>query len=359
MLTDTEKQQKNMVEAKHEEIKLKKFIGIKPKSVKLPAGELIKNDYLQPEQTLPLVIKPNINDIDIIDWAKNNREFLSSKLKHHGAILFRDCNINSVATFEKLAQAICPELFGEYGDLPREEIGSKVYGSTPYPEDQAILFHNESSHMHCWPLKIWFFCLQPAQQGGETPIVDCRKLYQLLNSQIRETLEKKQLMYVRNYIEGLDVSWQDFFHTSDKTVVENYCHKAGIEFEWLPNNNLRTRKIRPAIVNHPYTGEKVFFNQIQLHHISCLEATVRESLLSIFGETNVPRNVYYGDGSAIEDAVMAEINQVYQQATISFPWQQGDVLMLDNMLTAHGRFPYIGPRKIVVAMGEMMNSVDV
>ncbi|MBD2355223.1 amino acid adenylation domain-containing protein [Tolypothrix sp. FACHB-123] len=358
MLTKAEKQQKNMGEINQEASKFKKFMGIKPKSVKLPAGELIKIDYLQPEQTIPLVIKPNINEFDIIDWAKNNREFLSRKLQHHGAILFRDCQIDSVARFEQLAQAICPELFGEYGDLPREEIGSKVYGSTPYPADQAILFHNESSHMHCWPLKIWFFCLQPAQQGGETPIADCRQLYQLLGSQIRETLEKKQLMYVRNYIEGLDVSWQDFFHTNDKTVVENYCSKAGIELEWLANNNLRTRQIRPAIVNHPHTKEKIFFNQIQLHHISCLETTVRESLLSMFGEENLPRNVYYGDGSAIEAEVMTEINQVYQQATISFPWQQGDVLMLDNMLTAHGRFPYMGLRKIVVAMGEMMkNSV--
>ncbi|MBD2199772.1 MULTISPECIES: non-ribosomal peptide synthetase [Calothrix] len=354
MLTKAEKQQKNMGEINQEASKFKKFMGIKPKSVKLPAGELVKIDYLQPEQIIPLVIKPNISEFDIIDWARNNREFLSSKLQHHGAILFRDCQIDSVARFEQLAQAICPELFGEYGDLPREEFGSKVYGSTPYPADQAILFHNESSHMHCWPLKIWFFCLQPAQQGGETPIVDCRQLYQLLDSQIRETLEKKQLMYVRNYIEGLDVSWQDFFHTSDKTVVENYCHQAGIEFEWLANNNLRTRQIRPAIVNHPHTKEKVFFNQIQLHHISCLEPTVRESLLSMFGEENLPRNVYYGDGSAIEAEVMAEINQVYQQATISFPWQQGDVLMLDNMLTAHGRFPYVGPRKIVVAMGEIL-----
>ncbi|KJH70638.1 non-ribosomal peptide synthetase [Aliterella atlantica] len=359
MFTNAEKEQKNMVETKQEASKLKKFIGIKPKSVKLPEGELIKVEYLQPEQTLPLVIKPNINDLDLIDWAKNNSQLLNSKLHHHGAILFRDCAIDSAAKFEKLAQAICPELFGDYGDLPREEIGSKVYGSTPYPADQAILFHNESSHLHCCPMKIWFFCLQPAQQGGETPIVDCRKLYQILDPQVRETLEKKQLMYVRNYIEGLDVSWQDFFHTSDKTVVENYCDRAGIEFEWLANNNLRTRKIRSAIVNHPYTGEKVFFNQIQLHHNSCLDPTVRESLLSMLGEENLPRNVYYGDGSAIEDEAIAEINRVYQQATISFPWQQGDVLMLDNMLTAHGRFPYVGPRKIVVAMGEMMNSENV
>lgn len=61
------------------------------------------------------------------------------------------------------------------------------------------------------PLKIWFFCVQPAQQGGETPIIDCRKAYQILNPQLREKLAEKQLMYVRNYTDDLDVSWQDFF----------------------------------------------------------------------------------------------------------------------------------------------------
>ena len=165
-------------------------------------------------------------------------------------------------------------------------------------------------------------------------------------------------MYVRNYIEGLDVSWQSFFHTDDKTVVEKACRQSSMDFEWLPNNGLRTRKVRPAISQHPQTGKFLFFNQVQLHHISCLESDVRASLLSTLGEENLPRNVYYGDGSRIEDSVMAEIEAVYQQAKVSFPWQQGDILMLDNMLTAHGRNPYKGSRKIVVAMGEMISSTN-
>jgi hypothetical protein len=166
-------------------------------------------------------------------------------------------------------------------------------------------------------------------------------------------------MYVRNYIEGLDVSWQDFFHTTDKMVVENYCCQSSIDSEWFSGNGLRTRKVRSAISQHPKTGDSVFFNQVQLHHVSCLEPAVRAYLLTIFGEENLPRNVYYGDGSPIEDSVMAEIAAVYQEAKVSFPWQQGDVLMLDNMLTAHGRNPYVGSRKIVVAMGEMISSKNI
>ncbi len=358
ILPEAEKQKQAMQEVKRKESNFSKFKSVQPKVVALPEGELIKTEYLHPGESFPLVVKPAVADVDLADWAKNNREFIESKLLHHGAILFRGFAEPVVSAFEQFALAICSELFGEYGDLPREGVSGKVYGSTPYPADKAILFHSESSHLHRWPMKIWFFCVQPAQQGGETPIVDCRKIYQLLDPKIREKFAKKQIMYVRNYTDGLDVSWQDFFKTEEKAAVEEYCRTAGIEFEWKAGNGLRTRKVRPAIAKHPKTGEMVFFNQLPLHHISCLDAATRASLLSVFGEENLPRNVYYGDGTPIEDSVMEEVQAVYAQAAVSFPWQAGDIVMLDNMLAAHSRNPFIGPRKIVVAMGEMIAETD-
>ncbi|HEY9810874.1 MAG TPA: amino acid adenylation domain-containing protein [Halomicronema sp.] len=354
ILTETEKQKQTMQEIKRKKSNLSKFKTVKPKVIALPQDELINTEYLHPEQHFPLVIKPAVADVDLLEWAKNNREFIEEKLLKHGAILFRGFTGPVVSVFEKFALSICSELFGEYGDLPREGVSAKVYGSTPYPADQTILFHSESSHLHRWPMKIWFFCVQPAQQGGETPIVDCRKIYQMLDPKLREKFAEKQIMYVRNYTKGLDVSWQNFFKTEDKSVVEEYCRGAGIEFEWKAENNLITRKIRPAIAKHPKTKEMVFFNQLFLHHISCVDSETRASLLSVFGEKNLPRNVYYGDGTPIEDSVIEEIQAIYDEAAISFPWQGGDIIMLDNMLAAHSRNPFTGPRKIVVAMGEMI-----
>ena len=357
MISQPKKEVRKMAEITQGKSKFNKFLQAKPQAISLPSSaELIKADFLASQSSIPLVITPATRDLDIFDWIKNERQFLENKLFKHGAILFRDCQIDSIANFEKLAQAICSNLFGNYGDLPRTVASNKVYSSTPYPADKTILFHNESSHLHCYPQKIWFFCVQPAQEGGETPIVDCRQVYQYLNPQLRKKLEQKQLMYVRNYIEGLDVSWQNFFHTEDKSVVEDCCLKSETEFEWLPNNGLRTRKIRPAIIQHPKTKEKTFFNQIQLHHIDYLDLQVKESLLSVFEEKQLPRNVYYGDGSPLAAEDIEAINRAYQQATVSFPWQKGDVLMLDNLLTAHSRNPYQGKRKIVVAMGEMIDS---
>ncbi|BAZ37904.1 amino acid adenylation domain protein [Calothrix sp. NIES-4101] len=359
MLTEEEKVQQTMQQQERKTAKKQKFMSIAPKAVSLSVEQLIKADYLQAGQKFPLVIQPDSIDVDLISWAENNGEYLETELLKHGAILFRDFQIKSVSEFENFAQTICPNLFAEYGDLPRTGEGGKVYGSTPYPADKAILFHNESSHLHCFPLKIWFYCVQPAICGGETPIVDCRQAYQLLSPQLREKLASKQLMYVRNFAEGLDVSWQNFFQTTEKKEVENYCLQAGMEFEWYAENGLVTRQIRPALAIHPKTGEPVFFNQVQLHHISYLDTDVRESLLSIFGESKLPRNVYFGDGTTITETEIDEINTVYQRSQTCFPWQKGDIIMLDNLLAAHGRNPFVGQRKIVVAMAEMVNNKDI
>jgi alpha-ketoglutarate-dependent taurine dioxygenase len=357
MLTETEKQLQAAEQKRRLAANLERFKSIKPKTVSLPKGNLIRARLLLKGSTSPLVIEPTVENLDLADWAEDRRSFIDERLLKHGALLFRGFNVRAIADLESFAKTQCQELFGEYGDLPREGLGGKVYGSTPYPSDQAILFHNESSHMHRWPMKIWFLCLKAAEQGGETPLVDCRKVYQALDPEMRERFAEKKLMYVRNYIEGLDVSWQSFFRTRDKGAVEEYCRKASIEFEWS-NGNLRTRKVCQAVSQHPTTVDDLFFNQIQLHHISCLNATVRKSMQSDFEERDFPRNVYYGDGSVIEDAVVDAIRETYRKVAVSFRWQAGDIVMLDNMLTAHGRNPFSGERKVVVALGDMIEQKE-
>jgi amino acid adenylation domain-containing protein len=339
--------------------KLKKLMQAKPKIVNLSQQRFVETSYLDLDKKYPRVLSPKMDDIDLAEWINGNQTFVEQELLKHGAILFRGFKVKSVDEFEKVARVICPELFDEYGDLPREPVSGKVYTSTPYPADKPILQHNESSQMHCWPMKIWFHCIKAAERGGETPIADCRQIYELLDPEIRERFAEKRIMYVRNFNEVLDTGWQSFFRTNDKAVVEEYCRKAGIEYEWKDGNGLRTRKLSPAVAEHPKTGEKVFFNQIQAHHIACLDPVSRQSLLSLFKEEDLPRNVYYGDGSRIEDSVIQRLGEIYPRVSVNFPWEEGDVLMLDNMLSAHGRNAFVGSRNIVVAMGEMIKSEDV
>ncbi len=343
------------------ESSIKRSIQRKREEINLFDFSLTESSYLVPGQNLPLVIQPSIAGVNLANWAENNREYISTELARHGAILFRNFTVDSADKFERFARAVSAdgELFDEYGDLPREKPGAKVYGSTPYPADKAILFHNESSHTHRWPMKILFYCVTVAEQGGATPILDCRKTYQALDPAIIRRMTEKKLMYVRNFIKGLDVSWQQFFQTNSKERVEDYCRKASIDFTWKSDDHLTTRQLCQAVTRHPVTGEMLFFNQIQLHHISCLDPDMRASMLSMFREEDLPRNVYYGDGTPIEDTVVAEISELYNQQAVRFQWQARDIVLLDNMTVAHARDPFEGARKILVAMAEVVTQRSV
>ena len=201
-------------------------------------------------------------------------------------------------------------------------------------------------------MRIFFFCVTPPAQGGETPLADSRRVFERISQRTTEIFEQKQILYVRNYGEGLDLSWQTAFQTEDRSEVEMFCRNAGIQFEWKSGNRLRTRQLCQAVASHPKTGAIVWFNQAHLFHISSLGPALSESLLKGFEAEDLPRNAYFGDGSDIDAQALEEIRQGYQHETVTFSWQQGDILMLDNMLAAHGRASFVAPRKILVGMAE-------
>src|ERR1700730_5809329 len=327
---------------------------IRRKAVDLSQFKPVRESQLDPDQTLPLILEPAADQVDLAEWVRNNRAEVEQKMSRHGGILFRGFGLKDARAFEGVAAALTNELYAEYGDLPRESSAEKVYASTPYPEDKMILYHNESSHMSNWPSKINFFCMIVAKEGGATPIVDCRKVYNSLDPKVRDAFTEKGLTYIRNFCEGLDVSWQRFFGTEDRAVVEESCRNAGTTCEWTGKNNLRISQRCRGVLRHPVTGEMSFFNQVQLHHVHCLDKDTLESLLSLFKREELPRDVHYGDGSPIEDSVMDHIGEVYEKHAVRFQYQPGDMVSLDNMLVAHARDPFSGPRKIVVALGDMV-----
>src|SRR5260370_10534930 len=216
---------------------------------------------------------------DLADGARNNRDYINAKLHKHGGVLFRGFGLSTPQYFEQVAAAIYNEIYAEYGDLPREGVAGKIYTSTPYPEDKSILYHNESSHMNAWPTRISFFCVIAAKQGGCSPIVDCRKAYQPVDPAVREKFEKLGLMYVRNFSDGLDVSWPRFFQTDDPAELEHACKNHGLIAEWYGYDDLRVRQRCRGVLRHPVTGELSFFNQVQLHHVHCLDPDVHQSRL--------------------------------------------------------------------------------
>lgn len=332
---------------------LKKLGEVRRKTLRVSSNDLVTAEYLQPSRSLPLVLQPTVDGMDLVSWATSNRKYVETQLLRHGGILFRDFAMRSVAEFERFMVAIAGEPIAYHDQAtPRSQVIGNIYTSTEYPAALSIEPHNESSYASTWPLKICFFCLTPPSQGGETPIADARNVFTRIDPKIRERFIQQQVRYVRNFGGGFGIPWETVFQTKERAVMEAYCRSADIAFEWKAENRLQTQQIRPAVARHPRTGEMVWFNQATAFHVSTLEPALREALLAEVPEEEVPKNVYYGDGSRIEPAVLAELREAYRQETVAFPWQEGDLLMLDNMLVAHGRAPFVGPRKVVVGMAE-------
>jgi hypothetical protein len=174
-----------------------------------------------------------------------------------------------------------------------------------------------------------------------------------ISPQIKEGFLRKGVKYVRNLRagNGAGLSWQMVFETDDRTFVESYCREGGIEFEWNPAGGLRTSQVRPAVARHPQTGEMVWFNQADQWHPSNLGGKLVAGLVTAIPEEDLPINAYYGDASPFDTPTLDAVRRAYREASVTFSWQKGDVMLLDNMLMAHGRMPFSGPRRVAVAMG--------
>lgn len=306
----------------------------------------------------PLVARSRFPELDPIDWAAANRERIEKLLVEHGAILFRGFHLPTPDHFRLLATTLANELveFSERA-APRVEVAPRVYTSTEYPAEYPIPLHHENAFAYRWPLKLFLYSQIPAAKGGETPIADDQRFFEMLDPGIRELFRAKRVMYVRNYGRGVDLTWQEVFQTTDRGVVEDYCRKGGLHYEWLGGDGLRTARISPAIIKHPRTGNDVWFNHAHLFHISNLEPKLRESFSHEFSEEDLPRNTYYGDGSPIETSVLDHIRETYRRAAVRFLWQAQDVLLVDNMSVAHGREPFVGERKTLVIMADWSSDV--
>ena len=358
-LAELEREEQAMDKKGLKELSFKSFKSVQPKAVSIVEQEVVRRGYMAPDQKLPLVLSPAVPDVDLAEWAAGHVAEIQADLLAHGAILFRGFGIDNPAVLESFASTLCAELFNENGEHPRESVTGNVYTPVFYPKDQRLLWHNENSFNWRWPRKIFFACAQPAEEGGETPLVDSRRVYQEIPEEIRSAFEEKGVLYQRTYSEGLGLPWQTVFQTDDMAEVEREAQETRVELSWRSGDRLRTRGARPAVIPHPVTGEKTWFNQGQHWHVACLDPETSESMRALFSDDELPRHLFFGDGTPIPDEWMATILKVYDRLEVAFPWQKGDVVLLDNVLVAHGRNPFSGPRKILVAMGEMTSYDDV
>ncbi|HEU4407580.1 MAG TPA: TauD/TfdA family dioxygenase [Polyangiaceae bacterium] len=299
----------------------------------------------------PFVLRPAVEGVDLVAWARGRSAQVEEWLVRWGAVLFRGFGVRGAADFDALVAALTPGALPYLErSSPRSQVAGNVYTSTDHPPEYPIFLHNEQSYNLAFPRHIFFFCERAAPRGGATPIGDTRRVYRRLDPALRERFERQGYLYVRNFGGRLGLAWQEAFQTTDRAEVERYCRANAIEWAWGPGDRLRTRQVRRAVARHPRTGEPCWCNHATFFHVTTLEPAVRDALLGQLGGDELPNNTYFGDGSPIGPEELEALRAAYLAELVRFDWREGDVLMLDNLLMAHGRDPFEGPRRVLTAM---------
>ncbi|MEU9991483.1 TauD/TfdA family dioxygenase [Streptomyces sp. NPDC048045] len=296
---------------------------------------------------------------DASSWAAEWRESLRAQVTQHGALLVRGLDLREEsragAVLAGLAGTLMPE---REAFAPRQAYGPGLYSSTTWPANQPMCMHHELSYLLEVPGLMLFACLTAPAQGGATAVADAEAVLQALPTTLTERFEREGWLLTRSYNDEIGASLTESFGTDDRTAIESYCRANGIDFTWLADGSLRTEQRRSAIVRHPLTGRRCWFNQIAFLNRWTLAEEVREYLVDVYGEDGLPFNTRYGDGSPIGEDVVQQLNATYEEHTRREPWQAGDLLLVDNIRTAHSREPFTGERQVLVGMAEPRRLAD-
>lgn len=321
------------------------------------------------KEKLPLVIEPKqeLSFEALLLLIRENRPYFQEKVLEFGGFLLRGFPIANADQFNGVVEALD---FGKPlnyigGDTPRDKVKDKVYTSTEAPPSFKIPLHNEMSFVKHFPKHAYFFCETPPQQGGETIIADARAIYQAIDPKVRDRFENRGLKYISNFYAKnplLDLinrykrahkTWMDSFETSCKEEVEKRCRENEFGYRWMPRNWLQVTYERPATMTHPQTGDKIWFNQAHLYDYNPRllgRLNWLGTRLLYMRPHTVMHEIYFGDDTPVKRKDLYHIMDVLDQKTIKYPWQKGDMLVLDNVLAMHGRAPFEGKRRILAAL---------
>ncbi|MEX2306696.1 MAG: TauD/TfdA family dioxygenase [Pirellulales bacterium] len=316
----------------------------------------VKGQQTVYDRQFPLVLQCRTRDATLeetSDWVSARCEELLAQSAQHGAILFRGFPLSSPQDFDAFIAAFSLVNFPYYESLSnavRVNWTERVFSANEAPPEVTIYFHHEMAQTPIFPARLFFFCQQPAEDGGETPVCRSDILFERLAQrcpQFARDCEEKGLQYTNvmpaenDPKSGMGRSWQSTLGAETPEKAEARLRSLGYSWEWSPDGCLRaTTPVLPA-VREVSPGHTSFFNQ----------------LIAAFRGWKDARNdpakaIRFGDGSPLDrDAVQVAIN-LADELTFDIPWQRGDVVLVDNFLTMHGRRTFRGTRKVLASLAD-------
>lgn len=280
-----------------------------------------------------------------------------SRLQEVGSVLLRGFDVTTEHRFGQFAARLSSDLVADSREHEPVTADGVIQTPVAYSSSRKLLWHNENSFNDSWPLRLFFGCLVAPESGGQTPVADSGAVLRSLPRTLVDEFVRRGVRYERTYHDGVGLDWRVVFGTDNPREVERRCIAEGVDLAWT-DGCLHTSAVRPAVIRHPITGAPSWFNQAQHWHPACLDPATREALAELFDEDAMPRNCRFGDGGTISDDAMHSILGVYADVEFAFDWEVGDLLVVDNVRTAHARNPFAGERYLLVAMGDRHWYVD-
>jgi alpha-ketoglutarate-dependent taurine dioxygenase len=293
-------------------------------------------------------------------WAAEHKDALRATVAEHGSVLVRGLALRDAAEVSAVFQQLSSTglMIEKEAFASRRIYSDGVYSSATWPANQPMCMHHELSYRLEFPSRLLFACLSAPTRGGATAVSDSRVVLNALPAELVARFERDGWMLTRSYNDEIGATVAEAFGTEDRGAVEAYCRANAIGFEWQPDGGLRTWQRRSAVVHHPVTGQRCWFNQIAFLNEWTIDPEVREYLVEMYGADGLPFNTRFGNGDPIGEDVVLLLNQVYEANTVREPWQAGDLMLVDNIRTAHSREAYEGPREVLVGMADPVRLAD-
>jgi alpha-ketoglutarate-dependent taurine dioxygenase len=334
-------------------------------------GPTVIERFCDDRKRAPLVVRPrrDASPERLNELIAAHRYDLRERLAWAGAVLFRGFRTVDAGDLAGAQRAFSDAGAMAYvgGDTPRTRVRDGVYTSTEAPAAVRIPLHSEMSYQARHPRYLFFLCVQPAARGGETTLADTRAVLAALAPSVRERFVAEGVRYVRvmrgrslgfellEHVASASKSWMDVFETERREEAEARCRELALDYSWLPSGHLMTSTVQPAVIEHVITRETVWFNQV---HLFCFSPRWMGRLYYALALALYPRRkmrthqAQYGDGRAIAPETLAHVHDVLDANTIAWPWQRGDLLLVDNEACMHGRNAFAGARRVLVSMSD-------